>query len=191
MYADRRGITRFETIVEVRLSDLQEAFKPHSSWNALNDPSSDFVQFLRDTCTPDKEEEENGDVEVDLDTTVTENNPHISLFHLRCVALLWCDGSKKEKAFELYDMMQDNDQPSIAASDKDFLPCFNFILKMATELTYKLGPKYLTDLSEPYTTVTDDQIKENNAEAVFESLSEDFLDEVFGSESTLPRKEYE
>ena len=43
MYADRRGITRFETIVEVRLSDLQEVFKPHSSWSALNDPSSDFV----------------------------------------------------------------------------------------------------------------------------------------------------
>ena len=43
LYADRRGITRFETIVEVRLSDLQEVFKPHASWNALNDPSSDFV----------------------------------------------------------------------------------------------------------------------------------------------------
>ena len=42
--------------MEVRLSDLQEAFKPHDSWNALNDPDSDFVNFLRDTCTPDFEE---------------------------------------------------------------------------------------------------------------------------------------
>jgi hypothetical protein len=187
LYADRRGITRFETILEVRLSDLQTVFKPHESWNALNDPSSDFVSFLRDTCAPSEEEKADGDVETDDDT----DNPHISLFHLRCIALLWCDGSNKEKGFELYDMMQDNDQPSIAASDKDFLPCFNFILKMATELTYKLGPKYLDLGGEQYTTVTDDEIAQKSSEEVFESLSEDFLDDVFGSESTLSRKEYE
>ena len=53
----------------------------------------------------DAEEKKEGDVETDSDP----NNPHISLFHLRCIGLLWCDGSVKEKAFEFYDMLQDND----------------------------------------------------------------------------------
>ncbi len=69
----------------------------------MNDPDSDFVNFLRDTCTPDKEELDGGDVETDHDHD--ESNPHISLFHFRCIGLLWCEGSTKEKAFEYYDML--------------------------------------------------------------------------------------
>lgn len=152
LYADRRGITRYETIIEVRLSDLQEVFKPHESWNALNDPNSKFVQFLKETCKPDKEDLEAGDMEEDDDV----NNPHISILHLRCIGLLWCEGTKKEKAFEFYDMLQDADQPSIAAADKDFPHNFNFLLKFASELTFKLGAKFVDMEQSEYTSVTDD-----------------------------------
>ena len=42
-----------------------------------------------------------------------------SVKNLRCLAILWCNGDKNEKVIELYDMLQDNDQDSIAANDKD------------------------------------------------------------------------
>lgn len=38
-----------------------------------------------------------------------EDPEMISLFKLRCIGVLWCDGSSGEKATELYDNMQDAD----------------------------------------------------------------------------------
>ena len=85
----------------------------------------------------DKEEKSVGDIEQDED----QNNPHISLFHFRCIGLLWCEGSAKEKAFEFYDMLQ-GDQKKIACNDKEFKPSFFTLLDMASEMTCKLAPKY-------------------------------------------------
>ena len=36
------------------------------------------------------------------------------------MAILWSDGNHKDKVVELYDMLQDNNQKSIGATDKDF-----------------------------------------------------------------------
>ena len=107
-YADRTGQTRYELIDEINISDLYAAFKAHDSWKDLSDPKSEFVKFLRLACTcNDKDEDGNAEKEEEH----KEDDPHLDLFKLRLIGLLWCDGSPKEKAFEFYDMLQDTDQP--------------------------------------------------------------------------------
>ena len=59
-----------------------------------------------------------------------------SSFNLRILGLLWCDGDSMEKAVELYDNMQDNNQPEIAASDKDFNPNLFVMLDFASEIVF-------------------------------------------------------
>jgi len=44
---------------------------------------------------------------------------------------MWCDGDKKEKVVEFYDMLQDNNQPAIAANDKDFVRVLKAIFDLA------------------------------------------------------------
>ena len=39
---------------------------------------------------------------------------------IKVFAILWCKGKPEEKAVEFYDMLQDNNQKTIAANDKDF-----------------------------------------------------------------------
>jgi hypothetical protein len=55
-------------------------------------------------------------------------------FELRVIGLLWCHGDPLDKAVELYDNMQDANQPKIAASDKDFKPNFFHMFDLATTL---------------------------------------------------------
>jgi hypothetical protein len=40
-------------IHSVDLESLQKAFKNYKSWADLNDPDSEFVKFLKDTCPSD------------------------------------------------------------------------------------------------------------------------------------------
>ena len=115
-------------------------------------------------------------------------NPHISINSIRLIGLLWCDGSPKEKAFEFYDMLQDNDQKSIAASDKDFLPAFKHLLNTATELVFRHAPVF-TKTGGEFSQVSLEQVKEKQEE--YEDLCDEFLDEVFGTESTLERSDWE
>lgn len=74
---------------EVSLKCLQEAFKNHKSWAALNNKDSELVRFLKETC----------------DGEVSGDDLRFSSFKLRILGLLWCEGNPKEKAPELYDNM--------------------------------------------------------------------------------------
>jgi len=73
----------------VTLASLQAAFKPHDSWNALNDEESNLVKFLNEICAAEEEPEKN----------------KFSCHQLRVLGLLWCEGDAKEKVHELYDNM--------------------------------------------------------------------------------------
>lgn len=59
-------------------------------------PPTELIAFLNDTCHIDVDEYEGIDPSA------------YSVRKLKCVGLLWCDGSAKEKVVELYDMIQDN-----------------------------------------------------------------------------------
>lgn len=109
-----------------------------------------------------------------------------SIKNLRIFAMIWCDGDVKEKVVEFYDMLQDNDQPSIAASDKDFNKNFYPILDWAYLNVMKY--EHLVTGSEP-NTLNDEKIEELKEK--YEELAETFLDEVFGYESTLDRKDWQ
>ena len=110
----------------VELPNLQLSFKVHESWNDLEDENSALVKFLNDTCVYDK-------------------GPKVNKFcswKLRVLGILWCEGSNKEKVFELYSNMQDNEQTTIAWSDKDFKPNFFAILDLASSIVFKCEQKY-------------------------------------------------
>ena len=84
-------------IKSVNLESLKKAFKNYQSWDDLSDSQSQFVQFLNETCAFETQNpyEESG---VDI----------FDSSKLRLLGILWCDGKPKEKAFELYDVLQDN-----------------------------------------------------------------------------------
>ena len=65
---------------------MQKAFKSHESWNALNDENSEFVKFMKKECS-------------------YEDTQDISIQKLRCVGILWCNGTAVKKAVELYEIM--------------------------------------------------------------------------------------
>ena len=80
-----------ETLYNVKfisLEAMKNAFKSHDSWNDLNDPNSDFCSFLKKECQH-------------------EDSENISVFKLRCLGILWCEGDAIEKASELFENMQD------------------------------------------------------------------------------------
>ena len=127
----------------------------HSSWNDLNNEDSDFVKFLREYCSE-------GD--------------DFSIFKLRCIGILYCDGSHHEKASELYDCMQDGDQETIACNDKDFKPNLYQLFFLATEMVFtQVGHEADVEAA-----------KEN-----YDDIAEEFLDSVFDAESKLKRKDWE
>ena len=117
MIEDNPGVYRYD-IKNITFESLGREFSSHKSWKDLSDPSSLFVQFLKNTVT----EESNPDL--------------INVFKLRVLGILWCNGEALEKATELYDTMQDNDQDKIAASDKDFKPNLFLLFDFATKIVF-------------------------------------------------------
>ena len=146
---------------------MQNAFKTHSSWNDLNNPQSDFVLWLQKVCSDDD------------DTEV------LSVFKLRNIGILWCEGDSKEKASELFENMQDNDAPTIACNDKDFKPNLYALFNFATEMVFINEPIYKKKLRE----ISDDAIE--TAKENYDDIAEEFLDTIFESESKLSRKDWE
>ena len=104
----------------------------------------------------------------------------ISLFKIRVLGLLWCEGNDVEKAHEFYNMLQGS-QPTIACSDKDFKPNLFTLFDMASDMTLELAPKYTKTPKKVTFTIDKEQ---------YEDLSEIFLDEVFGNESKLEQWEW-
>ena len=86
-------------------------------------------------------------------------------------------------------MLQDDNQPSIAAGDKDFKPNFYELIDMATEMVFRLEPKYMKT-GEPFSQVSKEQVDEIRDEK-YEDLLEEFLDIVFDVESKLDREEWQ
>ena len=109
----------------------------------------------------------------------------MSLRKLRTLAVFWCEGSPTEKAIELFDNLQDSYAVSISANDKDFKPQFEELLLLATQVVDEQRSAILNKdrlLSE-------DQLQE--IQDKFDDLREEFLDEVFGGDAKLDRKEWE
>ena len=183
-----KNSTAFSKVEEVNLNALQFVFKTHTSWSDMQNLSSAFVSFLKDACPCDDHEEEQ-DMSEEEGPLLNAEEFHLSVFKLRCLGLLWCDGKPEEKAFEFYDMLQDDNQASIACNDKDFKPNFKTLLDMASEMVYKLEPKYLKT-GEPFSQVSKDDIDEVKS-TKYDDLLEDFLDIVFDVESKLDRDDWQ
>ncbi len=86
----------------ITLAALQKAFKTHSSWSDMERNSSEFVSFLKESCPYDQDEPKQKD-----DSLLESETIQLSVFKIRCLGLLWCEGKSNEKAFEFYDMLQD------------------------------------------------------------------------------------
>lgn len=83
----------------VWLSQLQAEFKPFESWSDLNNEESNLVKFLTATCKyeGDLKKQGGGDEE-----------PEGVAFHelkLKTLGLMWCHGSKEERATQFYGMV--------------------------------------------------------------------------------------
>lgn len=72
-------------------------------------------------------------------------------------------------------------QETISANDKDFKENFAKLINLATKLAYQYEAGYSGLEKASGDKITDDFIDE---------LAENFLDEIFGANAKLPRKEY-
>ena len=98
-------------------------------------------------------------------------------FEMRVIGLLWCEGDALDKAVELYDNMQDHNQPKIAANDKDFKPNFFKAFDLATDLIIKNDVLYGPNKGkEPMRELMDEDEKAEK----YDEVAEEFLDTVFG-----------
>lgn len=86
-------------------------------------------------------------------------------------------------------MLQDDNQASIACNDKDFEPNFKTLLDMASEMVYKLEPKYMKS-GEPFSQVSKEEI-DKIKETKYDDLLEEFIDTVFDVESKLDRDDWQ
>ena len=127
------------------------AFKDHQSWNALQDPNSQLVNFLNDFC-------------------VTEGK--VDARKLKALGILWCDGKPSEKIDELYDILQDDNQEEIAASDKDIKVIFRLLFDIATDICFGLEPKYMN---------TEREFDEEKVKGIQENYDDQFIDEILDS----------
>ena len=168
-------------IKHITLEAMQEAFKNNKTWTAALGqvkPPSEMIRFLNDTCRVDGSPEFK-----DVDKNA------YSVRKLKCVGLLWCDGSNKEKVVELYDMIQDNNQSRIAADDKDFRKNLFLIFDFASTFCFKFEMIYM-NTNETARTPGQDEIERVRSET-YDELCEEFLDLIFEYDAVLGRDEWE
>mmetsp|Transcript_3745 Transcript_3745/g.6385 ORF Transcript_3745/g.6385 Transcript_3745/m.6385 type:complete len:146 (+) Transcript_3745:498-935(+) len=110
-----------------------------------------------------------------------DGSVRLSAFKMILLGILWCEGSNIEKVNELYLAVQEDGNEKIACSDKDFVPVLSFMLKLSTELTFSLESKIreVPRMEE----VTDSILSEVGDS--YPDIFEDFLDQVFGYDSSL------
>lgn len=92
---------------------------------------SKFVEFLNETCIEEKIPDD-----IAPDATV------YSVKKIRCFAILYCTDDADEKISELWNMMQDSDQPTIAAYDKDFESNLFMMLDISTFLVLQYEEQF-------------------------------------------------
>ena len=100
------------------------------------------------------------------------------------MGLLWCKGVNAQRISELYNILQNNDQPSIAHTDKNIAPTLETIFDFSTRLVFEKVYEQENKLEEAEM-ITDDQIED--AEETYVDLIEEFIDSVFESDSILSR----
>jgi hypothetical protein len=148
------------------MANLQLSFNTHSSWSDLNNENSEFYQFI--------------------DKFLKHEQGKLSVFKLKCLSILWCEGKPIEKSMELFNLLQGEAKKKIAANDIDILKSFTQLLDVATEMVFDLEPIYMGTER----VIMMDTIETVKAEK-YEDLLDSFLDDVFGLESTLSREEFE
>ena len=167
MYADdfegrvKRYVNGKET---VSLRQLQESFKGDSRWEDLENEESLLVQCLRSEYLRDD-----------------DNKEEINLNALLLLGILLCAGDPKLKVRIFYDILQDNLQPLISATDKDFKVNFFKLMELATKFVYEMEP--LSQMGRATETKDISKIDED----VFDTMKEEFLDEVYGTHSKMER----
>ena len=123
------------TVEIISLSSLQRSFSKFDSWSQLNVSDSEFVKFLKLACPLDGDE-----------TGSDSNNPYeqcYSVFKLKSIGILHCDGSPEERATELFNLAQPySNQDNIACSDKELKKAFLFMTVFATDITFKTEPLF-------------------------------------------------
>lgn len=166
MVEDNPGVNRFN-IKTITFESLGREFSTHKSWINLTNPDSQFTQFLKNTM-------------------LDEANPDlIDVSKLRMLGVLWCNGEPLEKANELYDILQDNDQERIAASDKDFKPNLFLLFDFATKMVFEQEAEFMKKDRK----ILAEEVEEKREQ--YDDLAEDFLDNVFDTEGVLPRLQWE
>lgn len=75
----------------------------------------------------------------------------------------------------------------IACTDKDFEPAFFYLLDLATELAFYWEPIYMQN-NEPCKV---DNFDQKGVRGTYREILEEFIDEIFDTESTLERKDWE
>jgi len=184
---DARRILTPDTVIPlyeikyINLASMQEAFKENAMWSdELKDDQTKLVKLLNATCIY-RFDPDNGEIVA----------PEYTCYDIRAIrawAVLFCDGDPKEKVPELYDMLQDNNQPSISATDKDFNVTMTMLFDFAG---YTIDRHY--DIVSDEEAVRD-EMTEEELEAKAEKYDEKFeelLDELYGYESKLDRSDWE
>ena len=177
MFGEEQGEEEPEKhdVAYVKMEQLQAEFKPFESWSALQDQESHLYKFLAATCKYEgelKEGEEGGVVLHEL--------------KLKTLGLMWCSGSKQERATQFYGMVQDFDQDEIACSDKDFNEVFDYICYLMTDAVFEHEPATMG--TEPNEEVNEDSKEE--AKEFANDLKEEILDIIYGMESRVKREEW-
>ena len=149
----------------VSLEALQKSFSTHSSWDAFKDENSDFVKFLKKSCYDDVAEK-------------------FDVWKLRILGIMMCNGDPDETAEELFTCINDSGKTSLTCNDRDLAPTMKQLFDTATTIVFDAEETFLGQKK----TVTDEQIKEAREE--YDDIIEEFLDEVFDTESRLEREEF-
>lgn len=85
----------------------------------------------------------------------------------------------------MYGILQDNDQPTLSASDKDLKPNFSKLCDLAFLIPHEFERKYSDEL--PLKTSSEIKTYEERKLDVLEH----YLDKVFDVKSKLPRAQWE
>lgn len=166
------------------LQALAQEFQNFASWSELQDQNSNFVQFLRDTCVITDEEVRQ---QIPVESEGTDFTEFIDLKKLKVLGILLCEGKNEERVFELYDAMQDNFQEKIACNDKDFEPVLYLMFDLATETAFYWEPIYMQNNAACKV----DKYDIGNVRNNYKDILDEFVDEVFDTESMLARNEWQ